>query len=236
MDLFADYFNRHIDLSAADRSPWVIGVAIVQTLIGFVYLLWGWRVFNIVVMLQAALMGAIAGTLCGAAAAEYFGLGGVAMIGCVVGGALVLGAIFVLLAKLLVRYIFALQAGLAAAGVLLLALESASVSIPPIVAMIAAVVLLLVTAVWACRKFAAAVMAMMSLQGAVFAVAGASMLVAAVLESRKAVTPLMALIAVAVLAVPSFLYQRSRGQVMGQTATGGKSSRPSLPAARRKAA
>ena len=95
---------------------------------------------------------------------------------------------------------------------------------------------LLVTAVWVYRKFAVAVMAMMSLQGAVFAVAGVSMLIAAVLESNHAVRPLVALIAVVVLATPSFLYQRSRGQVFGQKASGARSSKSSTGAPRRKAA
>lgn len=236
MDVFYDYFSRHVDLSAADRSPWIIAAAIVQTLIGVVYLLWGWRIFNIVIMLQAALFGAILGFIGGGAAAAHFELSLWAGIACMaaatIGGAVAL----IFLSKLLIRFIFAIQAGFAVAGLAVLTLEAARVSIPQTAAVIGAIVVILVTAVLVYRKFAVAVMAMMSLQGAVLTVAGVSMLIAAVLESNHAVRPMMALIAVAVLATPSFMYQRSRGQVMGQKASGAKSSKSSTGATRRKAA
>jgi hypothetical protein len=239
MDVFNEYFSRHIDLSAADRSPWIIAAAIVQTLIGLVYLLWGWRIFNIIVMLQWAITGAVLGGVGGFAATAQFTSQWPLLILGAAGGAVALAIAFALLAKILVRFIFALQAGFCVGG--LIVLTAATLTLPKSdvtgygVAAIA-LLALIVTAVWVYRKFAACVMAVMSLQGAVFAVAGLSMLVAAVLESNHAVRPLTALVAVVVLATPSFLYQRSRGQVMGQKASGGKSNRSSAPRARRKAA
>lgn len=236
MDVFYDYFNRHIDLSAADRSPWIIAAAVVQTLIGFVYLLWGWRVFNIVVMLQAALVGAIVGAVAGGAVAGHYQFELAGMAGCLIGGAIGGAVLFAVLAKYFYRFIFALQAGLCVAALIGVGIETANLSIPGLAVAAIAVVCLLVTAVVVYRNFAALMMAAMSLQGAVFAVSGISMLIAAVLESNHAVRPLTSLIAVVVLATPSYLYQRSRGQVLGQKASGGKSSRSSTGSTRRKAA
>jgi hypothetical protein len=237
MQIFYDYFNQHVSLSAADRSPWIIGMAVVQTLIGLVYLLWGWRIFNIVVMLQAAIFGAILGAFGAGLLGTHLGFSSGVTLACMAGGAVVTAAALVVIAKYLYRFLFAIQAGFFAAAVLVVALGETGLKIQPVVAFIGAVIVLIATAVLVYRKFAVTVMAVMSLQGAVLTVAGVSMLIAAALESNHAVRPTVALIAVAVLATPSFLYQRSRGQVMGQKATtGGKSRKSSSAPARRKAA
>ena len=221
MQPFCDYFSQHLDLSAVDGSPWLIACAIVQTLIGVVYLLWGWRIFNFVVMLEAALLGAVFGSIAGAALVGHV----LAIPVCAVGGAV----LFAVVAKVLVRFIFSLQAGLCAAGLLILGCEAIKLHVNEVVLLLSALIVLIVVAIQVYRHFAVAVMAVMSLQGAVFAVAGMAMLVAAALHSSHAVRPISALVAVVVLAVPSFLYQRSRGQVLGVKPTG-------QPAARRKPA